>query len=62
MEDINKTAEVDIDTDGVQEEEVNVESPQVSEEAFQKKEEVDLGYTDVSRDKTAKESLQALPP
>ena len=58
MEEVNKSAEVDIDTDGVQEQEVNVEAPQSGGEAFEKKEEVDLGYTDVTGGKTAKELLQ----
>tara|TARA_R100001129_G_scaffold43288_1_gene29670 strand:- start:298 stop:1284 length:987 start_codon:yes stop_codon:yes gene_type:complete len=58
MEDINKTADVELDTDGVKEEEVNVETPQTGNEAFEKKEEVDLGYTDVTGGKTAKELLQ----
>jgi len=58
MEEVNKSAEVDIDTDGVQEQEVNVEAPQGGDEAFSKKEEVDLGYTDVTGGKTAKELLQ----
>ena len=57
MEDINKTADVELDTDGVKEE-VNVETPQTGNEAFEKKEEVDLGYTDVTGGKTAKELLQ----
>ena len=58
MEEVNKSAEVDIDTDGVQEQEVNVEAPKGGDEAFEKKEEVDLGYTDVTGGKTAKELLQ----
>ena len=37
MEEVNKSAEVDIDTDGVQEQEVNVEAPQGGDEAFSKK-------------------------
>ena len=57
MEEVNKSAEVDIDTDGVQEQEVNVEAPQGVMKRFQK-EEVDLGYTDVTGGKTAKELLQ----
>jgi len=58
MENINKEAEVELDTDGVKEQEVSVESPQSGNEAFEKKEEVDLGYTDVTGGKTAKELLQ----
>ena len=58
MENINKEAEVELDTDGVKEQEVSVESPQSGNEAFEKKEEVDLGYTDVTSNKTAKELLQ----
>lgn len=57
MEEVNKSAEVDIDTDGVQEQEINVETPKGVDEAFAKKEEVDLGYTDVTGGKTAKELL-----
>ena len=54
----NKSPEVEIDTDGVNEETVSVDAPEVSNEAFEKKQDVDLGYTDVTGGKTAKELLQ----
>jgi hypothetical protein len=50
--------EVEIDTSGVNEETIEVDAPKVSNEAFEKKQEVDLGYVDVSGGKTAKELLQ----
>ena len=54
----NKTnPEVELDTDGVNEEIVIVDAPEVSTEAFEKKQEVDLGYIDVSGGKSAKELL-----
>ena len=54
----NKTnPEVELDTDGVNEETVTVDAPEVSTEAFEKKQEVDLGYVDVSGGKSAKELL-----
>jgi len=56
-EDNNNTL-VELDTDDVQEQEVSVETPSDLGSAFEKKEEVDLGYTDVSNNKTAKELLQ----
>jgi len=59
MAEENKSPEVEIDTDGVNEETINVEAPEVSNEAFEKKQDVDLGYVDVSGGgKTAKELLQ----
>ena len=59
MAEENKSPEVEIDTDGVNEETISVEAPQVSNEAFEKKQDVDLGYVDVSGGgKTAKELLQ----
>ena len=58
MAEENTTPEVELDTDGVQEQEINVETPKGGNEAFEKKEEVDLGYTDVTGGKTAKELLQ----
>ena len=58
MAEENKSPEVEIDTDGVNEETVSVEAPIVSNEAFEKKQDVDLGYVDVSGGKTAKELLQ----
>ena len=58
MAEDNNNTSVELDTDGVQEQEVNVETPSDSGSAFEKKEEVDLGYTDVSNTKTAKELLE----
>tara|TARA_E500000318_G_scaffold6482_1_gene6208 strand:- start:109 stop:1113 length:1005 start_codon:yes stop_codon:yes gene_type:complete len=59
MAEENKSPEVEIDTDGVNAETINVEAPEVSNEAFEKKQDVDLGYVDVSEGgKTAKELLQ----
>ena len=59
MAEENKSPEVEIDTDGVNTETINVEAPEVSNEAFEKKQDVDLGYVDVSEGgKTAKELLQ----
>ena len=49
---------VELDTDGVNEQTINVETPDGDTTAFEKKEDVDLGYTDVSNQKTAKELLQ----
>ena len=57
MAEENNQASVEIDTDGVNEETINVETPQEDTTAFEKKEDVDLGYTDVSNQKTAKELL-----
>jgi hypothetical protein len=54
-----KNPSVELDTDGVNEETINVETPTEEASAFEKKEDVDLGYTDVSgNQKTAKELLQ----
>ena len=54
-----KNPEVEIDTSGVNEQIIEVDAPKVSDEAFEKKQEVDLGYVDVSGGgKTAKELLQ----
>jgi len=59
MAEETKNSEVELDTDGVNEETISVESPEVGNESFEKKEEVDLGYVDVSQGgKTAKELLQ----
>jgi len=53
-----KNPDVEIDTSGVNEETIIVDAPEVSTEAFEKKQEVDLGYVDVSGgNKTAKELL-----
>jgi len=50
---------VELDTDGVNEENVDVESPKEPDESFAQKENVDLGYTDVTQSgKSAKELLQ----
>jgi hypothetical protein len=58
MAEENKNPEVEIDTDGVNEETISVDAPKVSNEAFEKKQEVDLGYVDVSQGgKSAKELL-----
>ncbi|NND23813.1 MAG: hypothetical protein HKN86_03885 [Acidimicrobiia bacterium] len=57
MAEENNQASVEIDTDGVNEQTINVETPQEDTTAFEKKEDVDLGYTDVSNQKTAKELL-----
>ena len=65
MAEENKNPEVDLDTDGVTEQNVNVPEAKEPDESFAPKENVDLGYTDVSTDednvtgeKTAKELLQ----
>ena len=58
MEENKSNPEVEIDTSGVNEETIIVDAPEVSTEAFEKKQEVDLGYVDVSGGgKTAKELL-----
>ena len=53
-----KNPSVELDTDGVNDQTIEVETPTESGSEFDKKEEVDLGYTDVSGGKTAKELLQ----
>jgi len=54
-----KNPEVEIDTSGVNEQTIEVDAPKVSDEAFEKKQDVDLGYVDVSGGgKSAKELLQ----
>ena len=59
MAEETKNPEVELDTDGVNEETINVEAPEVSDETFEKKQDVDLGYVDVSQSgKSAKELLQ----
>ena len=58
MAEENNQASVEIDTDGVNEQTIDVETPNDTSTAFEKKEDVDLGYTDVSNQKTAKELLQ----
>ena len=65
MAEENKNPEVELDTDGVVEQNVDVPEAKEPDESFAQKENVDLGYTDVSKDednvtgeKTAKELLQ----
>ena len=58
MADDNNQASVELDTDGVKEETIHVETPKEEASAFEKKEDVDLGYTDVTNPKSAKELLQ----
>ena len=58
MAEDNKAQEVELDTDGVNEENVNVPEPKEPDESFAQKENEDLGYTDVTGGKTAKELLQ----
>ena len=57
MAEENKIPEVELDTDGVNEEKVNVPAKE-PDESFAQKDTVDLGYTDVTGGKTAKELLQ----
>ena len=47
--------EVELDTDGVNEESVSVDQPKEPDPAFQKKEDVDLGYTDVNQETKTEE-------
>ena len=47
--------EVELDTDGVNEESVSVDQPKEPDPAFQKKEDVDLGYTDVAQETKTEE-------
>ena len=64
MAEENKNPEVELDTDGVNEERVEVPEAKEPDESFAQKEDVDLGYTDikdednVTGEKTAKELLQ----
>tara|TARA_R100001460_G_scaffold10447_1_gene24750 strand:+ start:2694 stop:3680 length:987 start_codon:yes stop_codon:yes gene_type:complete len=59
MAEENKSPEVELDTDGVNEQNVDVESPKEPDESFAQKQDVDLGYTDVTQSgKSAKELLQ----
>ena len=46
--------EVELDTDGINEEIINVDKPAEPDEAFSKKENVDLGYTDHGDKRTYK--------
>ena len=54
-EEEKKSQEIEIDTDGVNEESVSIETPKEPDEAFSKKENVDLGYTDPIRDNVEEE-------
>jgi hypothetical protein len=59
MAEENKNPEVDLDTDGVNEQTVEVNEQPTETPEFEKKEDVDLGYTDITKDgKSAKELLQ----
>ena len=56
MAEDNKQPSVELDTDGVNEEIVNVAAPEEDKDtSFSKKEEVDLGYTDVSNNSSKEE-------
>ena len=54
-EEEKKSQEIEVDTDGVNEEYVSIETPKEPDEAFSKKENVDLGYTDPIRDNVEEE-------
>ena len=57
MAEEKKTPEVDIDTDGVNEETIELEQqPKTTDPAFEKKEEVDLGYTEIPESSDKKET------
>ena len=58
MAEENKAPLVELDTDGVNETNVDVPEAKEPDESFAQKENVDLGYTDVTGGKTAKELLQ----
>ena len=59
MAEENKNPEVDLDTDGVNEQTVEVNEQPTETPEFEKKEDVDLGYTEITKDgKSAKELLQ----
>ena len=64
MAEENKNPEVELDTDGVNEERVDIPEAKEPDESFAQKEDVDLGYTDIKNEdnvtgeKTAKELLQ----
>jgi len=53
-----KNPSVELDTDGVDDQKIEVVTPLDPGSEFETKENVDLGYTDVSNQKTAKELLQ----
>jgi len=54
-EEEKKSQEIELDTDGVNEESISIETPKEPDEAFSKKENVDLGYTDPIRDNVEEE-------
>jgi len=54
MAEENKNPEVDLDTDGVNEQTVEVNEQPTETPEFEKKEDVDLGYTDITKDGTLK--------
>jgi hypothetical protein len=58
MAEENKAPQVELDTDGVNETNVDIPEANEPDESFAPKENVDLGYTDVTGGKTAKELLQ----
>jgi len=64
MAEETKNPEVELDTDGVNEERVDIPEAKEPDESFAQKEDVDLGYTDIKSEdnltgeKTAKELLQ----
>jgi len=55
MAEENKSPDVELDTDGVQEQTIDIDAPNVSNAEFEKKEEVDLGYVDVSKQEEPKQ-------
>ena len=58
MAEENKTPQVELDTDGVNDTNVDIPEANEPDESFAQKENVDLGYTDVTGGKTAKQLLQ----
>ena len=54
-EEEKNSQEIELDTDGVNEESISIETPKEPDEAFSKKENVDLGYTDPIRDNVEEE-------
>ena len=58
MAEENKTPQVELDTDGVNDTNVDIPETNEPDESFAQKEDVDLGYTDVTGGKTAKQLLQ----
>ena len=59
MAEENKSPEVELDTDGVQEQTIDVDAPNVGNEEFEKKQEVDLGYVDVSKQEEPKQETDS---